>query len=98
MAVSDPVADMLTKVRNASQAKHEKVDISNSKLKLQIVKIMKNEGFIKNFKKVTKDGATYLRVFLKYDEAHCPVIHGIKRISTPGRRVYSGYRVDLITS
>ena len=53
---------------------------------------MKNEGFIKNFKKVTKDGATYLRVFLKYDEAHCPVIHGIKRISTPGRRVYSGYR------
>ena len=92
MAVSDPVADMLTKVRNASQAKHEKVDVSNSKLKLQIVKIMKNEGFIKNFKKVTKDGATYLRVFLKYDEAHCPVIHGIKRISTPGRRVYSGYR------
>ena len=63
MVVSDPVADMLTKVRNASQAKHEKVDISNSKLKLQIVKIMKNEGFIKNFKKVTKDGATYLRVF-----------------------------------
>ena len=92
MAVSDPVADMLTKVRNASQAKHEKVDISNSKLKLQIVKIMKNEGYIKNFKKVTKDGATYLRVFPKYDDEHAPVIHGIKRISTPGRRVYSGYR------
>ena len=92
MAVSDPVADMLTKVRNASQAKHEKVDISNSKLKLQIVKIMKNEGFIKNFKKVTKDGATYLRVFLKYDENQAPVIHGIERISTPGRRVYTGYR------
>ena len=62
MAVSDPVADMLTKVRNASQAKHEKVDISNSKLKLQIVKIMKNEGYIKNFKKVTKDGPCLFRI------------------------------------
>ncbi len=92
MAASDPVADMLTKIRNASQAKHEKVDISNSKLKLQIVKILKNEGFVKNFKKVTKDGNVQLRVFLKYTEEGSPVIHGIKRISTPGRRVYSGYR------
>ena len=92
MAVSDPVADMLTKIRNASQAKHEQVDVSNSKLKLQIVKIMKNEGFVKNFKKVTKDGATYLRVFLKYDDAQAPVIHGIQRLSTPGRRVYAGYK------
>ena len=50
MAVSDPIADMLTKIRNASLAKHEKVDISSSKMKLQIIKIMKNEGFIKNFK------------------------------------------------
>lgn len=92
MAVSDPVADMLTKIRNASQAKHEKVDVSNSKLKLQIIKIMKNEGYVKNFKKVTKDGATYLRVFLKYDENQAPVIHGIERLSTPGRRVYTGYK------
>ncbi|MGX8685342.1 MAG: 30S ribosomal protein S8 [Spirochaetales bacterium] len=92
MAVSDPVADMLTKIRNASQAKHEKVDVANSKLKLQIIKIMKNEGFVKNFKKVTKDGATYLRVFLKYDENQAPVIHGIERLSTPGRRVYTGYK------
>ncbi len=92
MAASDPVADMLTKIRNASQAKHEKVDISSSKLKLQIVKILKTEGYVKNFKKVTKDGGTALRVFLKYDEEGNSVIHGIKRISTPGRRVYSGYR------
>lgn len=92
MAVSDPVADMLTKIRNASQAKHEKVDISNSQLKLQIIKIMKNEGYVKNFKKVTKDNATFIRVFLKYDDAQNPVIHGIERISTPGRRVYSGYK------
>jgi small subunit ribosomal protein S8 len=92
MAVSDPVADMLTKIRNASLAKHEKVDISNSKIKIQIIKILKNEGYVKNFKKVTKDGFPYVRVFLKYDEAQSPVIHGIERVSTPGRRVYTGYR------
>ncbi len=92
MAVSDPVADMLTKIRNASQAKHDKVDISTSKMKLQIIKILKNEGFVKNFKKVTKDNFPYVRVYLKYDENSAPVIHGIERVSTPGRRVYSGYR------
>ena len=92
MAVSDPIADMLTKIRNASLAKHEKVDISSSKMKLQIIKIMKNEGFIKNFKKVTKDNQSVIRVYLKYDDAQAPVIHGLERISTPGRRVYSGYK------
>ncbi|MDD4011412.1 MAG: 30S ribosomal protein S8 [Sphaerochaetaceae bacterium] len=92
MAVSDPVADMLTKIRNASQAKHEKVDVTNSKLKLQIIKIMKSEGYIKTFKKVTIDGVPCLRVMLKYDENEAPIIHGIERVSTPGRRVYTGYR------
>ncbi|MDD4219094.1 MAG: 30S ribosomal protein S8 [Sphaerochaetaceae bacterium] len=93
MAISDPVADMLTKIRNASMAKHEKVEISTSRLKLQIIKILKNEGYIKNFKKiVNKDGVNTIRVFLKYDEKQNPVLHGIDRISTPGRRVYSGYR------
>lgn len=93
MAISDPVADMLTKIRNASMAKHEKVEIPTSKMKLQIVKILKNEGYIKNFKKVVnKDGVNTIRVFLKYDEKQNPVLHGIDRISTPGRRVYSGYR------
>jgi len=92
MAVSDPIADMLTKIRNASQAKHEKVDISTSKMKLQIIKILKNEGYIKNFKKVTKDNLSVIRVYLKYDESQAPVIHGIERVSTPGRRVYCGYK------
>jgi len=92
MAISDPVADMLTKIRNASRAKHEKVDLYTSKLKLQIVKILKNEGYIKNFKKVTRDGVDYIRVFLKYDEDSKPVIHGLQKLSTPGRRVYTGYR------
>ena len=93
MAISDPVADMLTKIRNASMAKHEKVEIPISKMKLQIVKILKNEGYIKNFKKVVnKDGVNLIRIFLKYDEKQNPVLHGIDKISTPGRRVYSGYR------
>jgi small subunit ribosomal protein S8 len=93
MAISDPVADMLTKIRNASMAKHEKVEIPTSKMKLQIVKILKNEGYIKNFKKVVnKDGVNTIRVFLKYDDKQNPVLNGIDRISTPGRRVYSGYR------
>jgi small subunit ribosomal protein S8 len=92
MSVSDPVADMLTKIRNAGMAKHEKVDIPTSKLKLEIVKILKTEGYIKNFKKINQDGLNSIRVFLKYDETTIPVIHGIERVSTPGRRVYSGYK------
>lgn len=92
MSVSDPIADMLTKIRNASMASFEKVDISSSKLKLEIVKILKNEGYIKNFKKVTVEEANVLRVYLKYDDKSEPVIHGIQKISTPGRRVYAGYK------
>ncbi len=92
MSVSDPIADMLTKIRNASMAKFERVDITPSKLKLEIVKILKNEGFIKNFKKINQDSNTSIRIFLKYDTNMNPIIHGLKKISTPGRRVYSGYR------
>ncbi len=92
MSVSDPVADMLTKIRNASIAKFEKVDVTPSKLKLEIVKILKNEGFVKNFKKVSENGSTVIRIFLKYDDENQPIIHGLKRVSKPGRRVYSGYR------
>jgi len=92
MAISDPVADMLTMLRNGSKARHEKVDIPTSKMKLQVVKILKNEGYIKNFKKVTKEQVNYIRVFLKYDEQNNPVIHGLEKISTPGRRIYKGYK------
>ena len=92
MSTSDPIADMLTKVRNAVQARHEKVDVSTSKLKLEIVQILKTEGYIKNFKKVQEEGHSIIRIFLKYDEANAPVIHGIEKISTPGRRIYSGYK------
>jgi small subunit ribosomal protein S8 len=92
MSASDPVADMLTKVRNAAMARLEKVDVQDSKLKLEIVKILKTEGYIKNFKKLQEDGKKSIRVFLKYDDDNNPVIHGVKKISTPGRRVYSGYK------
>jgi small subunit ribosomal protein S8 len=91
MSVSDPVADMLTKIRNAGTARHEKVDIPTSKLKLEIVKILKTEGYIKNFKKVNQEGKNFIRIFLKYDDVNDPVIHGLIRVSKPGRRIYSGY-------
>ena len=87
MAASDPIADMLTKVRNAAQARHESVDIPTSKLKLEIVKILKTEGYIKNFKKAQDEGGhSIIRISLKYDEKNESVIHGLERISTPGRR------------
>lgn len=92
MSQTDPIADMLTKIRNASMANLDKVDIVPSRLKLEIVKILKNEGFIKNFKRINQDGVNVIRVFLKYDDRQAPVIHEIKRISTPGRRVYAGYK------
>jgi small subunit ribosomal protein S8 len=92
MSVSDPIADMLTKIRNANSARFEKVDIPTSRLKLEIVKILKNEGYIKNFKKITQDSFNHIRIFLKYDDDQNPIIHGLEKISTPGRRVYSGYK------
>jgi len=92
MSVSDPIADMLTKVRNANMARFEKVDISTSKIKLEITKILKNEGYIKTFKKITQEGKNLIRIFLKYDTQMEPVIHGLKRLSVPGRRMYRGYR------
>lgn len=92
MAVSDPVADMLTKIRNAVNANFDKVDIKPSKLKLEIIKILKNEGFIRNFKRINVDEKPVIRIFLKYSEKNTPVINGIKSVSTPGRRVYAGYK------
>ena len=92
MAIHDPIGDMLTKIRNALLVKHEKVDISPSKEKLEIIKILKNEGYIKNFKKVTEDNKTFFRIFLKYNENGNSIIDNLKRISRPGRRVYKGYK------
>ncbi len=92
MAITDPVADMLTKIRNASRAKFDKVDVPASKMKLEVIKIMKNEGYVKNFKKIAHDGFNFIRVFLKYNDYMEPIIHGIEKVSKPGRRMYSGYK------
>jgi small subunit ribosomal protein S8 len=88
MAISDPIADMLTRIRNGAKARFNSVDVPGSKLKTEIAKILKDEGFIKNFK-FLKDGKQgILRVYLKYGSNQSEVIYGLKRISKPGRRVY----------
>jgi len=92
MSLSDPVADMLTKIRNAILARYEKVDISTSRLKLEITKILKNEGYIKNFKKINQNNQNFIRIFLKYHGKEIPVINGLQRLSKPGRRAYVGYK------
>ena len=90
MSMTDPLADMFTRIRNGSKAKFEKVDVPASKMKREIAKILREEGFIKNLKVVTDDQQhEILRIFLKYDANRKEVIH-LRRISKPGRRVYVG--------
>ena len=90
MSMTDPLADMFTRIRNGSKAKFEKVDIPSSKLKKEVVKVLKEEGFVKNFKITTGDSQhEMIRVFLKYDAGRKGVIH-VRRVSRPGRRVYVG--------
>lgn len=90
MSMTDPIADMLTRVRNAIQARHERVEMPASKLKVEIARILKDEGFISNYKIVEAEIQNVLRVYLKYADDGEPVIHGIERLSRPGRRVYRG--------
>ncbi|HBD92820.1 MAG: 30S ribosomal protein S8 [Spirochaetes bacterium GWF1_31_7] len=90
MACHDPIADMLTKIRNAIMAKHESVSFFISNEKLEIIKILKNEGYIKNFKKLSEESKNQVKLFLKYNDKNEPAILGIQRISTPGRRIYKG--------
>ena len=85
---SDPIADLLTRIRNASRAEHEKVDIPASRLKVRLAEILKNEGFIKNFRVLDDAKQGTLRVYLKYGPGNERVISGLVRVSTPGRRVY----------
>ena len=89
MSTTDPIADMLTRIRNGIQAHHDRVEIPASKLKVEIAKILKSEGFIRNYSLVDKEKTqAVLRVDLKYSPDGEPVIHGIERVSRPGRRVY----------
>jgi len=90
MRLTDPVADFLTRVRNALRARHQKVDVPASKLKLEIARILKEEGYISNFKPVEEEGRKVLRIYLKYSNANEAAITNVQRVSKPGCRVYVG--------
>jgi small subunit ribosomal protein S8 len=87
---SDPIADLLTRIRNASRAEHEKVDIPASKLKVKITELLKEEGFVKNYRLIEDEKQGVLRVYLKYGAGNEKMISGLVRVSRPGRRVYVG--------
>jgi small subunit ribosomal protein S8 len=89
-SISDPIADMLTRMRNAIKAGHLKVDMPSSKMKIAIARILKDEGFIKNFKVIDDNKQKLLRLYLKYTPTNQSAILNLKRISRPGRRVYKG--------
>ena len=90
MQITDPIADLLTRIRNASSAKHETVDIPASNMKKAIAKILSDEGYIKNFQIIEDSKQGIIRVTLKYGENKSKVIAGIKRVSRPGLRIYAG--------
>lgn len=88
--MTDPISDMLTRIRNAKMRKHEVVDIPLSKVKAELARILKEEGFIRNYRVVGESVKKNLRVYLKYVENDEPVISDLQRVSKPGRRVYVG--------
>jgi len=88
--ISDPIADMLTRVRNALQGRHAKVDVPASRLKMDIARILKDEGYILNYKLVEDGARKSIRIYLKYTPGNLPVISHIERVSRPGCRVYVG--------
>ncbi len=95
MAVSDPIADMLTRIRNANTAKHDTVDVPSSKMKLSIAQILLDEGYIKKFDVIEEGSFKTIRITLKYGATkNDKIISGLQRISKPGLRVYAG-RDDL---
>jgi len=88
MMTSDPVADMLTRIRNSLMARHEKVDIPASKLKAEVARILKEEGYIQNYKTIEEGPQGVIRLFLRKSTDGTQVILGIQRVSKPGRRIY----------
>ncbi len=90
MSMTDPLSDMFTRIRNGSKARFEKVDVPSSKLKKEIARVLKEEGFVKNYKVITANQQhEMIRIFLRYDSNRKGVIH-LRRVSRPGRRVYVG--------
>jgi small subunit ribosomal protein S8 len=90
MSLTDPVADFLARIRNAIKARHQKVDVPASKLKLEMARILKEEGYVSNFKPMEEDGKKIIRVYLKYGNDNQAAISSLNRISRPGCRVYVG--------
>ena len=88
MSMTDPIADLLTRIRNGIQAHHDRIELPSSKLKVEVARILKAEGFISNYKVAEDKVQSTLRIYLKYSDDGEPVIHGIERVSRPGRRVY----------
>jgi len=91
MSMTDPIADLLTRIRNATKEKHEKLEVPASRLKANVVRVLKEEGYIKNFRLMREEGRPVIKVYLKYTEAGDSVIQGIRRVSRPGLRRYTGY-------
>jgi len=92
MSMTDPVADLLTRLRNASREKHEKTDVPASRLKANIVRVLKEEGFVRNFRLHREEGRPMIKVYLKYADDGQAVIQSIRRVSRPGLRRYVGYQ------
>ncbi|MCC7141929.1 MAG: 30S ribosomal protein S8 [Candidatus Eisenbacteria bacterium] len=90
MSVSDPIADMLTCIRNAAQARHPRVDVPASRVKEELAKVLEREKFIKNYRRIEDGKQGILRIYLKYDVEAGSVISHLKRLSKPGRRLYVG--------
>ena len=90
MNLTDPVADFLTRIRNAMRSRHQKLDVPASKLKAEIARILKEEGYISNYKPTEEQGMKVIRVYLKYDTQNQSVIRDLQRVSRPGCRVYLG--------
>ncbi|MFZ1948036.1 MAG: 30S ribosomal protein S8 [bacterium] len=88
MAVTDPIADMLTVIRNGCKAKQKKVEVPASRVKTEILKVLLREKFISNFRYIEDDKQGRLRIYLKYTESEASVITGLKRVSRPGLRIY----------
>lgn len=89
MHITDTIADMLTRIRNANSAKHDTVDVPASKMKIAIAQILLDEGYIKSFNVVTDDKQGMIHITLKYGAGKTPVISGLRRVSKPGLRIYS---------
>ncbi len=90
MTVSDPIADMLTRIRNAIMVRHDSVLVPASRMKLSIAKVLKEEGFISNYEVVRGKPHRIIKIYLKYSDKNQPILSGLERVSKPGLRVYAG--------